>query len=351
MENNQVNVSVKDLTATIVRLLAAAGVPEEGAAMVADSMIQANLRGVDSHGVQILGTYLKRIRAGATNPNPTPRVVRSGPAFISVDGDSGLGAIPGTFAMKQVIEGARKTGIFLASCFNNTTFGAAFYYSRMAALEGLIGFAVSNAPPSMAPWGGRKAMLGTNPISISFPQRNGAPIVLDMATSAAAKSKIYLAREKGISIPDTWALDAEGRPTTDPEAALKGLIMPLGGPKGYGLSLSVDLLTGALSGMGTLSKVASLHHGLDRGQNVSFTLAAIDPSLVSGGEAYLDRVEETADAIHACPPAEGVSRIFLPGEPEGLTEARRQTEGIPVPASVVAEIKSEAAVLGVEVDL
>ncbi|MFO7173337.1 MAG: Ldh family oxidoreductase [Bacillota bacterium] len=338
------------LRAEVARLLTAAGLTEADARTVAESMVEASLRGVDSHGVAALGTYLRRLRAGATNPRPQVRIVRSGPAYILVDGDNGLGAIAGTFAMERAIAGCRQTGIFLALCMNNTTLGAAFYYARMAALHGLVGITLSNAPPSMAPWGGRRPLLGTNPLSVAVPRREGEPIILDMATSAAAKSKIYLAREKGTPIPEGWALDPEGRPTTDPEKALKGLLMPLGGPKGYGLSLCIDLLTGALSGGGCMDKVASLHHGLDRGQNVSFLLAAIDPEHFAGQDRFLAEVEEVVAKVHGCPPAAGSPGVFLPGELEARTRQERLERGIPIPAKVAAEIRQEAAAFGMEVD-
>lgn len=342
-----VTITAEQLRTEVQRLLTGAGLPAEDAQVVTDTIVAATLRGVDTHGVAVLGTYLKRIRLGATNPRPNVRFVRQGPAFATIDGDSGLGALAATKGMRLAIERARETGVFLVSGYNNTTIGAAFYYSRMAALEGMIGVAVTNAPPSMAPWGGLKPLLGTNPISVSFPRRDADPIVLDMATSAAAKSKIYLARDKGQPIPLGWALDEKGRPTTDPEAALKGLVMPLGGAKGYGLALTVDLLAGALSGAGCLGAVASLHHAMDRGQNVSFMLMAINPALFS--DNYFDVVEEVVRQIHECPPAEGVSQVLLPGEVEAGVQARRLETGIPVPAKIVEEIRSEAAHIGLEV--
>lgn len=160
--------------------------------------------------------------------------------------------------------------------------------------------------------------------------------------------KIYLARDKGQQIPPGWALDSEGRETTDPEAALRGgFVMPLGGAKGYGLSLMVDLLTGGLTGAGCMAKIGSLHHALDRPQNVSFSLLAIDPEAFGGG--FFDVVEQVADWVHTCPPAAGVSEVVLPGEFEARTKAQRLKEGISVPAKIVEEIRSEAAELGVEV--
>lgn len=339
------------LRETVEKLLIQASVTPENARFVTDTIIEANMRGVDSHGVAALPIYLKRIRVGATNPRPQPRIVKQGIATVLIDGDNGLGAISARMAMEQAVTRCEETGVFLASCFNNTTFGAAFYYSKMAALRGKIGFAICNAPPSMAPWGGKKMLLGTNPISVAVPGRQGAAIVLDMATSAAAKSKIYLAKERGEAIPPGWALDKNGKPTTDPDEALQGLVMPLGGAKGYGLSLIVDLLCGGLSGGGCLDRVMSLHNSLDRGQNVSFTLGAIDPGWFGGSSEFIDIVDEVADKIHSCPVADGFKQVYLPGEIEEGIRKVRQKEGIPVPRSVLAQISSEASYLGMEVDL
>lgn len=352
MQECSITLRADTLNQLTIRLLTAAGLNPDDARTVADTIVEATLRGVDTHGVAALPTYLRRIRAGATNPRPQVRVTRQGTAYAVIDADNGLGAIAATAGMRMAMDHARSTGIFAAACHNATTFGAAFYYSQMAAREGLIGIAISNAPPSMAPWGGKKPLLGTNPISCAFPRRNGPPIILDMATSAAAKSKIYLARDRGERIPEGWALDSEGRPTTDPEAALNGgLVMPLGGPKGYGLSLAVDLLTGALTGAGCLDTVNSLHHALDRPQNVSFLLMAIDPGHFAPEGRFLDVVEHVAEAIHRNPPAAGSSGIFLPGELEDRTRAARLQEGIPVAPKIIAEIRREAEALGVEVDL
>lgn len=344
--------SADQLRGLACELLERAGVSRENAQVIADTMIAANLRGVDSHGIAYLGIYLRRIRTGATNPKAEIKVTKEGPAYAMIDGDNGFGAVTATFAVRRAIERSQHSGVYFALCYNNTTFGAAFYYSRMAARAGRIGFSICNAPPSMAPWGGKKALIGTNPISVSFPAGKHGEMVLDMATSAAAKSKIYLAKEKGTSIPEGWALDKDGRPTTDPEKALSGgFVMPLGGPKGYGLALAVDLLCGALSGAGSCDKVQSLHHALDRGQNVSFLVGAINPECFGGLETLVGEVERVGDLVHACPPADGYTSVMMPGEPEATTEKRRLVEGIPVPESVIEEIKTEARYFDAEVRL
>ncbi|NPV69237.1 MAG: Ldh family oxidoreductase [Firmicutes bacterium] len=330
-------------------VLVGAGVCADDAATVADTIVEANLSGVDSHGVSVLPTYLKRLRAGATNPRPRVAIVREGASFAVYDGDNGLGAITAVRAMRRAVEEAREKGAYLCLCRNNTTFGAAFYYSMMAAGEGMIGVTMCNAPPSVAPWGGRVFLLGTNPVSIAVPAGDQPPIVLDMATSAAAKSKIYLARDRGEPIPPGWAVDSEGRSTTDPEEALKGALLPLGGHKGYGISLMVDILAGALSGAGCLDGVGSLHHRMDRGQNVGFLLAAVNPAVISGDGCFEEAVRAVAAKVRSCPPAKGTERVLLPGEIEEETKRRRLADGIPVPRQVVADLEKEAGEMGIRV--
>lgn len=339
------------LKAEAKRLFLLAGLQEGDADLVAETLIEANLRGVDSHGFAALPTYLRRLREGGTNPQARPRVVREGETWALIDGDNGIGMVTAVLAMNKALEKAREYAVGVSLCYNNTTFGAAFYYTWLAAYRGMIGIALSNAPPSMPPWGGKKALLGTNPVSLAFPRRDKEPIIVDMATSAAAKQKIYRALELGREIPEGWALDKNGNPTTNPAKALEGLIMPLGGIKGYALALAVDLLCGGLSGGGCMDAVRSLSKEAGSPQNVSFLLAALDPDKFCGYQRYYELVEEIAEKIHQCPRVEGVDTIYLPGEIEEKTRAERLNEGIPVPGKVLEELKMEARALGGEIHL
>lgn len=327
-------------------LLAKAGMPLGDAATVSDSMLEASLRGVDSHGFSYLPLYLQRIRLGGTNPKPRPRIVRLSAATAVMDGDGGAGPVVARAAMSTAVLECNRSGVFFVSCRNSTTFGAAFYYSMMAAREGKIGIAMCNAPPAMAAWGGKDAVLGTNPLSVAVPGRQGPAIVLDMATSAAAKSKIYLAAQKGEPIPEGWALDSEGRPTTDPSEALKGVVLPLAGPKGSGLALIVDVLCGALSGGGCGHRVRSLHRAPEKYQNVSFFVGVIDPAAFNGTAGFFDEVERLTCAIRNSTPAQGFDRVYLPGEIEEMRREQRLRDGILLPESVVEEIRREASYLG-----
>lgn len=319
-------------------LLSKVGVNTDNRDIITDSIVEANLHGIDTHGIAILPTYLERIRRGATKPNPNVKIIKEGTSFSVFDGDNGLGAVTGVKAVEKAVKESKTKGAYICLCRNNNTFGSAFYYNLLAAKEGMVGITMCNAPSSMPPWGGKKILLGTNPISIAVPVEGKNPIVLDMATSAAAKSKIYLARDKGEKIPLGWALDKDGNPTTEPEEALKGFILPLGGHKGYGLALMIDILAGVLSGAGSLDEVGSLHNRMDRGQNVGFLFIVINPELTTGKEEFSESIQELTRKIKECPTLEEGKSVILPGEIEKIKRSDRLKNGIPIPASIMKQL-------------
>ncbi|AEM77703.1 Ldh family oxidoreductase [Thermoanaerobacter wiegelii] len=328
-----------ELRKICVTLLMKWSVPKDDAETIADTIVEANLRGVDTHGVAILPTYLKRLRNGGANPNPNVKIEKEGISFCVFNGDNALGAVVAKKAMEKAIEESRSKGLFASFCRNSNTFGPAFYYSSLAAEKGMVGIAICNAPPSMPPWGGKEPLIGTNPISVAIPVKNDKPIVLDMATSAAAKSKIYLAIEKGEKIPIGWALDKEGKPTDDPKKALDGVLLPMGGHKGYGLALIVDILAGLLSGAGFLDKVLSLHNQIDKPQNVGFLLMCLNPSLILDADKFYSSIEELRRKIKSCQTADGTEFILLPGEKEYMTKEIRLKNGIPIPESIMSQLE------------
>lgn len=331
-------VPVPALRELIENALAAAGVARTDAVPVADSIVEANLCGVDTHGVAILPTYLKRLRSGGANPAPKVRLEKEGDSFAVFDGDNCLGAVVASRAMQKAVQEAAVKGVYTCHCRNSNTFGAAFHYPMMAARQDMIGIALCNAPPSMPPWGGKLPLLGTNPLSVAVPVKGKHPIILDMATSAAAKSKIYLAQEKGEKIPQGWALDRDGNPTTEPAEALKGILLPLGGHKGYGLSLLIDILAGVLSGAGSLRQVGSLHHQTDRCQNVGFLFLALNPALIRDAGTFASAMQHFVETMKTCPPLDDGDPVLLPGELEARTRAERMASGIPVPERIMEEL-------------
>ena len=321
------------------------GVPSRNATLVAENLVFANLRGVDSHGVIRLKIYVERLRAGGFKPMVRPRVVQDGPSSALIDAGHGIGQVAATAAMKLAIAKARNTGAAVVSIRNSNHFGAAAFYAMQAIPQGMIGFAATNAGPTMAPTGGREGRLGNNAMAIAVPAGKSPPIVLDMATGAVAWGKIFVAQQEKRKIPATWALDRHGAPTDDPNAAAhQGLIQPFGGYKGYGLSLLIDILTGVLSGGGFSNHVKTLYKQLEAPSEVAHTCAAVRVATFMPLARFRRRMDEIIDLMHSCPVAAGVERIFVPGEIEHATEQRRTAEGIPISA----ELRNELLELGAE---
>jgi LDH2 family malate/lactate/ureidoglycolate dehydrogenase len=302
--------------------------PEDQAETCADAIMFATLRGLDSHGIiSILPGLANRIARGEIDRAAPIEVVREGPSTALMKGNGAAGPVIGARAMRLAIAKAKRTGVGVLSAFNCDHFGAASYYASLAAREGLIGLAMCNAAPAVVPFGGQKAVHGTNPISYAIPRASG-PIILDIATSAAAHGQIFKAQRRGQPIPLGWAVDAEGRPTTDASAAAKGALLPFGGHKGYGMGILVDLLTGALAGSTIARSVQHTGNPRERGQ--SFYMQAIDVEQFVPGEVFAERVEQLAREVHETPPAEGFSEVLLPGDLELRQEALRSREGIPL---------------------
>lgn len=330
------------------RCLQAVGVPTADADVVADNLTDAHLRGVDSHGVtRLIQIYVERVEAGIINPHPNMTVADDAPSIALLDADNGLGAVAGTRAMKLCIEKARSAGAAWVGVRNSNHFGACAYYTNQIAAAGMIGIGMTNAPPTMAPWGGIEPYFGTNPICFSAPTRSGLPISVDMATSVAARGYVLLAAAKGEPIPSGWAQDKRGRPTTDAQAALEGTVLPMAGHKGYALALMVDVLCGVLTGAGFGKLLGQLYGELDRPQNVGHLLGAIDIGRFIPLEQFYDRVGQLAEEVRSSPRGEGVARIYVPGDIEAAKEEQRRREGIPVAEPIRRQFVALGRRLGV----
>lgn len=332
-----------------VEALRRVGLTEADAQMGADVLVTTDAWGVFTHGTKCLAGYLRRLQAGGLRPNGRPRIVTEGGAWATVDGDSALGLVTSVFAMRTAIAKAQQQGIAYVGVRNSCHFGAAGYYAWLAAREGLIGIAVANDIPSVAAPGSRGPVLGSNPIAYAVPAGRHPPVLLDMATAAVAGGKVYAARTRGEPIPNTWLIDAHGRPTTDPSGYPDtGALQPAAGHKGYGLALLVETLAGVLTGAATTWQVGSwmwddgtqpTHHGA--------AFLAIDVNTIMPAADFTRRMEALVDEIHAAPRADGVERLWVPGEMEWERHARAQREGIALPADVVASLKKSAELVGV----
>ncbi len=324
------------------------GLPPRGARLAAENLIFANLRGVDSHGVIRMKIYAERLRAGGFNPKVRPKVVSEQESSALIDARHGVGQVAASTAMKLAIAKARKTGAAVVSVKNSNHFGASAFYAMRALEHGMIGFASTNAGPTMAPTGGREGRLGNNAMAVAVPAGNFPPIVLDMATGAVAWGKIFVAQQEKRKIPVTWALDRNGVPTDDPGAAAhQGLIQPFGGYKGYGLSLLIDILTGVLSGGGFSTHVKTLYKEIEAPSQVAHTCAALRVDAFMPLAKFRKRMDAVIRLMHLCPTAPGVDRIFVPGEIEHETEQRRKAEGIPLNAKLRDELRALGAELRV----
>ncbi len=232
---------------------ASAGMPEADARLVADTLVQADLWGHQSHGVLRLGWYLDRVRNKVMNPVTKPEFVVDAGAMAVIDGHDGVGHVLTVLATKEAVKRAKAHGIGAVGVRNSNHFGTCMYYTMMGAREGCVMFLTTNGGPAMAPWGGRKKIIGTNPWSVAAPVGSRAPFVVDMANTGVARGKIYLARNKRLPIPLGWAINNAGEPTTDPQEAIDGIILPMAEHKGYAIAAMVDVLSGVLTGSGFLS--------------------------------------------------------------------------------------------------
>ncbi len=321
-----------------------AGFTPEGAEMQADVLVWANLRGVDSHGVQRIAWYLELLDKGHMKPRPNIRVEQETPATLLIDADFSPGPVVTIPAVRQVIGKARQVGIGWAVIRNTLHQGAMGYYSLMAANEGMAGIAIVCNPPNTAPHGARAAGVHNSPIAICVPAHRHHHLMLDMATSVAAQGKLDVAKDKGIQIPLGWALDKAGKPTTDPHAA--AVLLPAGGGKGSGLAMMFECLTSLFVGNPLLTPVfqgkpnAQVHR-----QNS--VVAAVNVAMFTDLAAYTANVDATVDGIKALPPAEGFSEVLVPGEPEDRVQEQRAARGIPLPPGTVQKLKAASARFGV----
>ena len=311
-----------------------AGLPEADAATEAEVLVWANLRGVDSHGVQRIPAYLDMIDKGWMNPTPDIQILKESPAVLFMDADRALGPIATVQAMDAVIEKAKNVGIGWGLIRNVTHQGAMGYYSEMAVKEGLAGIAIVCSPPNMAPFGAKAAGLHNSPIAFSFPTEKHKPITLDMATSVAAGGKLSVASDKRVPIPIDWALAPDGSQTTDPDVAQ--ILLPAGGPKGSGLALIFQCLT---SLMANNPLVVPMLRSSVKEHNQNSVVAAIDISFFMDVDDYRKLLDETIDELKALPRADGFDEILMPGEHEQRTFAERSQNGIPLPPGTVEKLQ------------
>jgi LDH2 family malate/lactate/ureidoglycolate dehydrogenase len=321
------------------------GTPPAIADLTADLMVRTDLRGVDSHGVGMLPTYQRWHRRGWIVPDAEPKVARDEGTTAVVDGQQAFGHYTATMAMELAIAKARAHGVGFVTCRNSNHFGAAANYSMMALAHDMIGLSLTNSGPAVVPTYGRRAMLGTNPISLAAPAGRHAPFVLDMATSTVAIGKLSVALRWGKPIPAGWALDEKGQPTTDPAVAYEtrlltplGATPELGGYKGYGLAVMVDILSGVLAGA-AFADVRRREPDPAR-SDIGHFFGAIDITRFRDLDGFKADMDYLLQALKDSPKAEGRDRIYVAGEPEWECEQRRRREGIPLAPGLVRQLRA-----------
>ncbi|MDT7890242.1 MAG: Ldh family oxidoreductase [Desulfurococcales archaeon] len=317
------------------------GFSEEHANIVAGNLVLANLRGVDSHGVVRIPYYAEGVESGKIIPRPVVKILREGSFYALVDGDKALGHIPAKMATDIAISKARKEGIGFVGAINIWHVGMLASYVLSIVRERMIGVAMANVSPNIGLPGFKKPVVGTNPIAIGFPT-DSAPILLDMALSVVARGKILVAAEKGEKIPKGWALSKDGEETTDPVAAIEGMLLPIGGYKGFGLAMAVDILCGIV--LGGVYGLKMQRSWFSQG---GFLVMAIRADLMRSYDEYLRDLKEYIENIKATPTAEGI-RVLIPNEIEEENMRKRLVEGIPIDDRTLKELNKLASKYGIK---
>lgn len=334
--------SVEKLLHFTEQVMQKAGLSEEEARIFSDSLISADMRGVSSHGLTRLSTYAKRVEEGLVANHVEPEILQDGGTVLRVDGKNGMGAYVGTRVMELCMQRAKESGSAFAAVSGGNHFGCASYFALQAAREGMIGFAVANGPAAIPPTGGTQPLLGTNPVAIAIPAGRYEPLVLDMATSAVARGKVALAKKNGTSIPEGWGLDSKGRPTTDPADILDGgSMLPMAGAKGYGIALIVEILCSCLSGAQDGQTLGSFYD-FSRTQESGYAFGAVDIGKIIDIDLFKASVDRLFGSMKACPKAEGVTEIKIPGEIENEKAEKALGEGITLSPAVLEELKKTA---------
>ncbi len=343
---NRARVPVQSLMDFTVRAFLRVGLTQEDAETMADVLIGADIRGIDSHGAPRMRMYITRLRDGLTNANPQITTVSETPGTLVLDGDNGSGPVVGKYAMQRTIEKARENGVATVTMRHSNHYGSLYYYPLMAVAEKMAGMTMTTTGPFIVPTFGAAGILGTNPICIAFPGGDSErPFMVDMSTSVVAGGKLEIARRENHDIPSGWALDEHFQPTTSPFAAR--YLNPLGGDrehgsqKGYGLNVAVDLFAGLLSG-GKVSAENTQISVTAKATHTAHMFSAWRIDAFVPWEHYTARFDAYMQMLKNCPPAPGHDRVLTPGEPEWAAEDDRRANGIPLHPAVVEDLQKLA---------
>ena len=342
-------ISLDQLTAFGTSVLNWHGLPHDDAELVARSLAVADAWGHPSHGMLRLGWYVARLRSGVMTATTAHTIDVDFGAMAVMDGHDGVGQVITDRACTEAVRRARLHGIGVVAVRNSNHFGTAAYWTRRMAEDGFVGILTTNGSPAMAPWGGREKTVGANPWSIATPGGSRGAVVLDIANTNVARGKIYSALQKGETIPESWAISAAGEPTTDPQTAIDGILLPVGAHKGYGISFMMDVLSGVLTGSQFATGVIGPYVP-DRPSGCGHLVIAIDIDRMIGRDEFDSRIDDLITLTKGVPLATNAAEIFYPGELENRALVRAESEGVWLPAKTVEELGQLAAECEIDFD-
>jgi L-2-hydroxycarboxylate dehydrogenase (NAD+) len=337
-------ISVEVLRRSAAAVLRAVAVPPDDADLIAGSLVEADRRGTHSHGVLRLPLYVQAVRSGGIAPDPEMRWVREHGATAVLDAEGGFGQVAVARALDKAREIVAAHGTAVVAVYGSSHYGTGAYWTNQLARDGLVALLVSTTGSSVTPFGGAEKLLGTNPLTISFPT-GGEPVVLDMATSSGAYGRIVTASKEGQPIPEGWAVDSSGVPTTDADAALAGALLPFGGHKGSGLAILLELLAGPLAGGNMAAETTDMWVDPSVRMGTGHLLWVVDPVGLHGDDAALGRAAGFQRRLREATPAQGVSEVLSPGDVE-QRNAEARAEQVPVPGSVLDDLAALTRSLG-----
>lgn len=348
-ESSQIPISAQSLKAFCIRALLQAGMRKKHAAITAEVLVATDLFGIHTHGTYNLRNYIAKIRAGGMDAQASPKVVADGPAWAMLDGRRAIAMVTSCLAMQMAIKKAKSVGVGFAGVRNSNHFGAAAYYASMALDHDMIGLVFTNSGPAMVAPGSRTAVIGNNPVGYAVPAGKEYPLLLDVAMSVVAGTKIQVARESGKAIPFGWMVDEAGNPTTDvSKYPLSCSLLPVGGHKGYGFAMLAEVLAGVVTGAGVTEEVVSWGPNLPVPPNTGHAFVAIDVGAMMPIAKFRDRMDQMIRRIHAAPRAKGVQRIYVPGEMEWEKRSEALKHGLRLPEETRSNLRALAAELDIE---
>ena len=347
MATDERRVPAEELRAVCESIFERCGMLPNDACLVADSLVEADLGGVHSHGVIRVPEYARKLAIGGVDPRGRPAVARDVGAALVVDAGNSMGQIGAAFAMDRAVERARATGVSAVAVRGSNHCGALGFVAARALRHDQIGLVTTNALPTMAPFGGAERILGINPLAVAVPSADEPPILYDAAFSASSHGKIRVYQQKGIPLPEGWALDESGNPTTDPATAIDGLLQPIGGFKGAGLAMVMGIMASLLSGAAYGTELGDMRAGPRAGADGHFVMA-IDVAAFEDVGRFKARVDAAIRQVRECRRAPGVERTYSPGEREHLTREAYRRDGIPLNLVTLGDVARTAGALGVD---